>query len=150
MQDDESAHGHPAAQTSGSAQRAAREVSEPVMVLDVPREVELLRREPAWAQGDRNAKTLVKEPDLRVVLTVLKQGASLREHRVPGTATVQVLSGRARLHLASRQVDVSTGGVVSLERDLPHDLEALEESAVLISIAWPAEAPTRGADLSGR
>ncbi len=150
MQDHESAHGHLTAQTSGSAQRSPREVSEPVMVLDVPREVELLRGEPAWAQGDRNAKTLVKEPDLRVVLTVLKRGASLREHRVPGTATVQILSGRARLHLAGQQVDVSTGGIVSLAGNLPHDLEALEESAVLISIAWPTGTPTRGADLSGR
>lgn len=146
MQDHTSEQGHLAGQTSGSGQRPPHDLSDPVMVLDVPREVEMLRREPAWAQGDRNAKTLVKEPDLRVVLTVLKQGASLREHRVPGTATVQVLSGRARLHLSGHQVEVSTGGVVSLARDLPHDLEALEESAVLISIAWPAEASTRGAD----
>jgi len=124
--------------TSGSPQRPPHELSEPVTILDLLQEADALRREPAWTQGDRNAKTFVKEADLRVVLTILKQGTMIREHQVPGTAIVQVLSGRVRLRLPSQEVDLPAGRLVILERDLPHDVEALEESAFVISIAWSA------------
>jgi quercetin dioxygenase-like cupin family protein len=77
-----------------------------------------------------------------VVLTTLKQGAIVTEHRVPGTAAVQTLSGRIRLRLPDRAVELPAGQLVVLERDLPHDVEALEESAFVITIAWSAG--TRG------
>lgn len=128
----------PAGQTSGSAQRPPHEMTAAVTVLDLAQEVATLHREPAWQQSDRNAKTFVKEADLRLVLTVLKQGATVKEHHVPGTAVIQALSGRIRLRIADEMVDLATGQVMILERELPHDVEALEESAFTITIAWPA------------
>lgn len=127
-------------QTSGSSRRAPHEVSAAVTVLDLSQEVAALRREPAWQQNDRNAKTFVKDDDLRVVLTVLKQGAIVKEHQAPGTAVVQALSGRLRLRIEDQAVELSAGQVVVLARNLPHDVEALEESAFAITIAWPAAA----------
>ncbi len=138
MQDSMDAQKRAPGQTSGSAQRPSHDLHEPITVLDLLDEAEALRREPAWAQGDRNAKTFVKEGDLRVVLTVMKQGAALREHKVPGTALIQVLSGRVRLGASGKDVELSSGRLLILERDLPHDLEAVEESAFVISIAWSA------------
>jgi quercetin dioxygenase-like cupin family protein len=128
----------PIGQTGGSSQREPRELSAAVTVLDLSQEVAALRREPAWQQNDRNAKTFVKEADLRVVLTVLKQGAIVKEHQAPGTAVVEALSGRIRLRIADQAVDLSAGQIVVLEPNLPHDVEALEESAFAITIAWPA------------
>ena len=63
----------------------------------------------------------------------------VREHRVPGTATVQTLSGRIRLRVLDRTIELTAGQAVILERDLPHDVEALEESTFLITIAWLGE-----------
>ena len=140
MHESRAGRDRPVGQTSGSTQRPSHEVSTPVTVLDLAQEVAALRREPAWQQNDRNAKTFVKAADLRVVLTVLKQGAIVKEHRAPGTAVVQALSGRIRLRIADQVVDLSTGQAVILEREVPHDVEALEESAFAITIAWPAAA----------
>ncbi|MDP8923156.1 MAG: AraC family ligand binding domain-containing protein [Chloroflexota bacterium] len=126
----------PPGQTSGSAQRPPHELSGPVTVLDLLDEAHALRREPAWTQGDRNAKTFIKEADLRVVLTVLKHGAIIREHQAPGTAVVQVLTGRVRLRVPGQDIELPAGRLLILERDLPHDVEALEESAFVISIGW--------------
>jgi quercetin dioxygenase-like cupin family protein len=128
-------------QTSGSIQRPPHELDTPVTVLDVAQEAALLRREPAWQQNDRNAKTFVKAADLRVVLTVLKRGAIVKEHRAPGTAVVQAVSGRIRLRMADQAVELSPGQAVVLERDVPHDVEGVEESAFLITIAWSGAAP---------
>jgi quercetin dioxygenase-like cupin family protein len=33
-------------------------------------------------------------------------------------------------------VDLPVGRLVSVERDVPHDVEAVEESAFLLTIAW--------------
>lgn len=126
----------PEGRTSGSSQRPPHDLDTAVAVLDLSQEVATLRGEPAWQQSDRNAKTFVKEADLRVVLTVLKQGAIVKEHRAPGTAIVQVLSGRIRLRIADRVIELSAGQVVVLEPNLAHDVEALEESAFAITIAW--------------
>jgi quercetin dioxygenase-like cupin family protein len=52
------------------------------------------------------------------------------------------VSGRIRLRVASQQVDLPAGQVVVLESNVPHDVEALEESAFAITIAWPATAST--------
>jgi quercetin dioxygenase-like cupin family protein len=111
-----------------------------VTVLDLSQEAAALRAEPAWQQNDRNARTFVKEADLRVVLTVLKQGAIVKEHRAPGTAVVQAVSGRLRLRIADQAVELSAGQAVILERDMPHDVEALDESAFTIAIAWSGAA----------
>jgi quercetin dioxygenase-like cupin family protein len=109
-----------------------------VTALDLSDEAAMLRREPSWQQGDRNAKTFVKAGDLRLFLTTLKQGAIVKEHRAPGSAVVQTLSGRIRLRLPDQDVDLPAGALVVLEPNLPHDVEAVEESAFTITIAWPA------------
>jgi hypothetical protein len=31
------------------------------------------------------------------------------------------------------------GGLLALDRGLPHDVEAIEESALLLTIAWPLQ-----------
>ena len=140
MHESGSGRDRPVGQTSGTTLRPPHELDTAVTFLDLSQEAASLRREPAWQQNDRNAKTFVKAADLRVVLTVLKQGAIVKEHRAPGTAVVQALSGRIRLRIADQVVDLSTGQAVILEREVPHDVEALEESAFAITIAWPAAA----------
>lgn len=138
MQDVRTGRERPAGQTSGTEQRPPHELQGPIIVMDLLEEAAMLRREPTWQQSDRNAKTFVKAGDLRLVLTTLKQGAIVREHCAPGSAVVQALSGRIRLKLPDRQaVDLPAGGLVVLEANLPHDVEALEESAFTITIAWP-------------
>ena len=68
---------------------------------------------------------------------MLKRGTMVKEHRAPGSAVVQTLSGHVRLRLPDQAVDRPAGAVVVLEPDLPHDVEALEERAFAMAIAWP-------------
>jgi hypothetical protein len=37
-------------------------------------------------------------------------------------------------------IDLPAGHMLALERGLPHDVEALEDSAFLLTIAWPEDA----------
>jgi quercetin dioxygenase-like cupin family protein len=98
-------------------------------------QAERLRQEPAWRSGDRTAITLFKTPTLSLVLLAVKEGARLREHRAEGSLTVQVVSGAVRVDAGGRRVELAPGEVLVLEPGLGHALEAVRESAVLLTIA---------------
>jgi quercetin dioxygenase-like cupin family protein len=83
--------------------------------------------------------TLVKHTDLRIVFILMKAAARLQEHHAGARISVHTLSGHVRLHLGERTVDLPAGHLLALEQDIPHDLEAIEESAVLLTIAWQGE-----------
>jgi len=130
---------HPPGETTGTSERAPQRLAAPVLAFDLAHEVARLHEQAAWQHGDRNAKTLVKEPDFRIVLITLRTGARMEEHRAAGRISVQTLVGHVRLHTAGTNVDLPVGRLVSLERDVPHPVEALEESAFLLTIAWQGE-----------
>jgi len=130
---------HPAGETTGTSEHPPQRMASPVLAFDLAHEVAQLQEQTAWRQGDRNAKTLVKEAEFRVVLIALRAGARMEEHRAAGRISVQTLVGHVRLHTAGANVDLPVGRLVSLEHDVPHDVEALEESAFLLTIAWQGE-----------
>jgi quercetin dioxygenase-like cupin family protein len=103
----------------------------------IAEQVDRLKREPAWLSGSRNAITLVKERSLRVVLTVLKKGTQLQEHQTGGPFTLQVVSGLVRVRASGSTLDMAPGAVVALERGIVHEVEALEETAFLLTLVQP-------------
>jgi quercetin dioxygenase-like cupin family protein len=85
----------------------------------------------------QNAKTLVKYDDFRVVLIALDAHARLPGHRTEGRISIQTVAGHIQVRAQGRTFDLPVGRLLALDRGLPHDVEALEESALLLTIAWP-------------
>jgi quercetin dioxygenase-like cupin family protein len=110
----------------------------PMLTFDLNAEVKRLREEEAW-QGGRNSKTLVKNEDFRIVLVVLEANAFLHEHKATGRISVQALSGHIQMHVQDKVFDLPTGHLLALDRALPHDVKALEDSAFMLTIVWPEE-----------
>ncbi len=108
----------------------------PLPHFDLAAEIARLRQEELWQHMGHNAKTLMKHPDFRIVLTVMKAGTRLQEHQAAGSISVQALSGYLRLHLPEQVAELPTGHLLALDRALPHDVEAVEDSAFLLSLAW--------------
>ena len=108
----------------------------PFLEFDLTRELEQLQREPEWNSG-QNAKTLVKYDDFRVVLTALKARARVPEHQTKGRISIQTVAGHILVRAEGRTFDLPAGTLLALDQNLPHDVEAIEESAFLITIAWP-------------
>jgi quercetin dioxygenase-like cupin family protein len=130
--------GHGPGATSPSPERAAQRLTGRTLRFDVTAELEGLRGEPAWERFDRNAKTLVKDGGFRVVLTALKRGATLDEHRVAARVLVETVRGRLRLHLSepdAAALDLPAGHLAVLQPGITHRVEALEESAFLLTVA---------------
>jgi quercetin dioxygenase-like cupin family protein len=114
--------------------RRDRPATAPLAHLRLPDEIERLKTEQSWIEGDRNAITLAKGAGLTLVLTALRRGAVLREHRAPGHATLHLLAGRMVLRADERSLDLAPGDVVTLEAGLPHAAEAVDDAVFLLTI----------------
>lgn len=68
------------------------------------------------------------------VLIALCAGHRLDEHRHTGAATLQVVHGTAVLHAGDESLQLRTGDHVTVP-GTPHDLEAVEDTVVLLTIA---------------
>lgn len=125
----------PLGDTSGSDQRPARELTGAAMKFDLEAELATLRQELSWRRGDRNARTLVERDGFRLVLTALKIGARLRPHRTPGWVSINVTQGLLRIRAAGRELELPAGHILVLDRDQPHAVEAVEDSAFVLTVA---------------
>ncbi|CAL9485376.1 cupin domain-containing protein [Streptomyces sp. G3] len=71
---------------------------------------------------------------LRQTLLALTAGTTLAEHENPGEATVQVLRGRVRLASGDDSWEGRTGDLILIP-PARHSLDALEDSAILLTVA---------------
>ncbi len=60
----------------------------------------------------------------------------MAEHKAIAAISVQTLAGKIRLKLPDRTADLPTGQLLVLDRSVPHDVEALEDSAFLLTMSW--------------
>ncbi len=114
--------------------RPDRPVRGPLSEFRLDAEIDRLKAEAAWTSGTRNAITLAKGP-LTLVLVVLKPGATLEEHRARGPMTLEVLSGSIRFRSGEMDHALEAGQLVVLESVLVHEVEALTESTLLLTLA---------------
>jgi quercetin dioxygenase-like cupin family protein len=114
----------------------ASPMADPFMEFDLAAEIHRLKAETTWNTG-QNARTLIKYDDLRVVLMALAANARVPEHKADGQISVQVLSGHIELRASGRTFNLRAGGLLALDRAVPYEVKALEDSAFLLTIAWP-------------
>jgi quercetin dioxygenase-like cupin family protein len=117
-----------------TAPRDGRTVSGPAITFSIAEEIGLLRGEPEWIAGTRNAVTVVKTDNLSIVLIALKKDANLCGHQVDGPITLQVISGVVRFGVAGEPQTLSAGTVLALDKSIAHDIQALEDSELLLTI----------------
>src|SRR4029079_11586121 len=123
---------------TGAGTRAAREphgIAGTALSFDLAAEADALMQRRS-GQAGRNAQTLCKHTDCRVVLIVLKAGARMHEHSTDQCVTIHALSGNLRVHLPARTLELTPGALRALEQTVVHDVEALADSVFVLSLGW--------------
>lgn len=102
--------------------------------VDLFRELEELRNSPEWSSGIAR-KVLVRYPDLQITLRRMKAGTRIPDHHNPGCICVETIFGHIRMHAENKLFDLPQGKMLVLDRAVVHDVEALQESAFLLTVA---------------
>jgi quercetin dioxygenase-like cupin family protein len=95
-----------------------------------------------WTSGDRVATSLIKRRGVSVTLLLLRAGARLAEHRAIGSLSLLVVHGTVNFSAAGVTHQLHRDMVGVLDAQVPHAVEAVEESALLLTVSLSAsEAP---------
>lgn len=105
-----------------------------MLKFDLGDETDALRDEHGWRANGHSAKTLVKHHDQRIVLIAMKQGARMKKHQASGAVSIHVLSGCLTVQVGETAIEVAAGQVLALDRALPHDVEATQDSSMVLTV----------------
>jgi quercetin dioxygenase-like cupin family protein len=98
--------------------------------------IESLRADPAW-QGGAAWRRLVHYPNFQIIVRALRAGRRIDTHQNPGRICVQTIAGHIRMHAHDRMFDLPVGRLLVLDREVPHDVEAVDDSVFLLTVAAP-------------
>jgi quercetin dioxygenase-like cupin family protein len=118
------------------AARAQEPTVGPWLDFDLSEQIEQLQKEPYWQSG-RNSKTIVHHEDFRMVVTAIQANTTIHEHSTAGRLAVQILRGHMRMHANGEEFDLPVGRILVIDQAVPYDIHAIEDSAFLLTIAWP-------------
>src|SRR5579884_2624399 len=105
-------------------------MEQPLRVVKLDDAVATLKQEPAWQRDTRLARTLTKEGRLRLVLTIMRAGARLHEHKAEGALTLHCVEGSLLLRIPENHpIELAAGELIVLDAGISHGVEAVTECA---------------------
>lgn len=104
---------------------------------DLAAQLARLRGESPLREHGRDSLTLVRDADFTLLLTVLVSGQGLPEHTAPGPISVLVLEGRVAFSAQGQRLELGPHDLATLPAHTTHAVMALENSALLLTIAVP-------------
>lgn len=98
-------------------------------------QVRSFNEEPVFNDNKVNARLILETPFSKELRISLKTGQTMIEHKTSFPILVHVLSGKINFGVHGKVTTIQTGDILSLEGDVPHDLKALEDSVVRLTIS---------------
>lgn len=80
-------------------------------------------------------KVLIETSFSKEIRILLKEGQIMKEHKTPFPILVHVLEGKIEFGVAGTRHLLQSGSIISLEGNVPHDLNAKENSIVRLTLS---------------
>lgn len=103
-------------------------------LFDLRRALADLRAEPHGALDGHRQITLYHRAPVAQVLFAFEAGGKLDRHTTQGLVTIHALEGHLMVKADGRDHSLGAGHVLVLDPDVPHDVRALEASAMLLTV----------------
>jgi len=133
--------------TAGAGGETPREqahhVSDPLIEVDVATELTTLRGSDSYRAANHAAKTIAKQPGIRVVLIAFKPGGRMDEHRAIAAITVHALEGEVEFVIGERATPLRRGGLLTVAAGVRHSVTAIDDAALLLTIGGEPDSPAR-------
>jgi quercetin dioxygenase-like cupin family protein len=107
----------------------------PWTTFDLEAEAQALRDSSLWRERGQNSRTLLKLPGMRLVIIALKSGHRIQRHQTDMRLVLTAFAGHVQLTVGDETVDLPSGRVLVLEPAIPHDVAAVEDSVLLLSLS---------------
>jgi len=112
-----------------------RALDAPLVTVNLPFYIDQIKKEASWKESDRNAITIFKSRNLRLVLVALHPGAEMARHESPGVLHIQVLEGQVRFVTDQQTVELNKNQMLVLHEHIPHSVVAETETVFLLSLS---------------
>jgi quercetin dioxygenase-like cupin family protein len=112
-----------------------RTLDEPMMIFDLEPQVRELRSDESYRRSGRLGRTLARSGRLRLVLVVLNAGIDIGTHQADSPMTLQLIRGRLGFRIDDRNHELEPGQVLFFGPGSAHDIRALDESALLLTLS---------------
>lgn len=82
-----------------------------------------------------NTRVILETSHSREIRILMKQGQKMKEHKAPYPIIVHVLKGKIEFGINGKSHLMGEGSIIDLESNVPHDLNALEDSIIRLSLS---------------
>jgi quercetin dioxygenase-like cupin family protein len=125
--------------TGETPREHAHHVADPLIEVDVATELMTLRASDSYRAANHAAKTIAKQPGIRVVLIAFKTGGRMDEHHAKAAITVHALEGQVEFAIGEMTATLRPGSLLTVGPGVPHSVTATADSAVLLTIGGEPE-----------
>lgn len=112
-----------------------RPLAGPVLAFDLDALLAELRAEESYERSGRAGRTLAKSGRLRVTLTAMVAGNTIGTHQSDSPMTLHVLTGHVIFRAGGEEHHLRAGQLLFFGPGDAHDIQATEESALLIELS---------------
>jgi quercetin dioxygenase-like cupin family protein len=112
-----------------------RSLSEPMMIFELQPQIRELRQDESYRRSGRLGRTLARSGRMRLVLVALNAGVEVGTHQADSPMTIQPIEGRIGFRVNGEEFELRAGEVLFFEPGEAHDIRALEETALLLTLS---------------
>ena len=119
---------HEPGHTSGTADRAPRDLRAPIQLIHLGDLAAQIMAELAQHDTDHTAYTIGNAAALRQVLIAFRAGGQLDDHHADGGVAIHVLAGEVAVDIQGTEYVLRPGDLLDLAPGLVHNVQARSES----------------------
>lgn len=112
-----------------------RSLAEPMMLFELAQHLKDLTSDESYSRSGRLGRTLARSGRLRLVLVALRSGVEVGTHHADSPMTIQLIKGRLGFTIRGQPYEMGTGEVLYFGPGEAHDIRALEDSGLLLTIS---------------